>query len=133
MNSNQPFVRRYGKGPLLAGLIFLGACASSPPPPSQPPTPAPVVETPPNPPPAASDAPAQAAATEAPPPAPEPECQAAEDCKKVREPAAGLQWACENARCLEQPIAEAPKADQPSESVQAEQPPRKAKGKAKKK
>ena len=112
MNNFQPIVSRWS---LLAGLLFLGACASSPPPPSEPPAPAPVVETPPPAPPAESDTSAQAAATEAAAPAAEPECQAAEDCKKLREPAAGMQWTCESAHCLEQAMTEAPKAEQPAE------------------
>lgn len=75
----------------------------------------------------------QAAATDAAPAAPEPECQAADDCKKLREPAAGLQWSCENAHCLEQPLAEAPKPEQPAEPATAEKAPKKTKGKGKKK
>jgi len=133
MNSNRPFVMRYGRGSFLAGLLLLGACASSSPPPSQPATPVPVVETPPSPPPPASDTPSQAAATDTALAAPEPECQAAEDCKKLHEPAPGLQWTCENARCLEQPVAEAPKPEQPAEPVTAEKAVKKTKGKGKKK
>ena len=132
MNSTRPPVRQYGHAPLLAGLLLLGACASNPPPPSQPATVVPVVETPPSPPPPAGDTTSQAAATEGSATAPEPECQAAEDCKKLREPAAGLQWSCENARCLEQPIADTPKTEQAA-AADTEKTSKKAKGKGKKK
>lgn len=132
METTRPIPIRNMQGPLIAGLLFLGACASSPPPASQPPTPAPVVETPPASP-AASETTSQAAATEAAPPAAEPECQAAEDCKKLREPAAGLQWTCENAHCLEQAVAEPPKTEQTAQATDAEKPSKKTKGKGKKK
>jgi hypothetical protein len=132
MEITRPIASRCIQGPLIAGLLFLGACASSPPPPSQAPAPAPVVETPPAPP-AESDTTSQAAATEAAAPAAEPECQAADDCKKLREPAAGLQWTCENAHCLEQAVAEPPKTEQTAQATDAEKPSKKTKAKGKKK
>jgi hypothetical protein len=91
---------------MFAGLTLTMACASDPPPPPQPPPPPPAAEAPP---PAVEAAPPVAEDT--PPPTAEPECQVADDCKKLREPAAGMQWLCENARCLEQAVPEAPKAE----------------------
>lgn len=132
MTNSRPTASRYVKGLLVAGFLFLVACASSPPPPSQPATPIPVVAPDPVPR-AEGETPAQAAPTEAAPPAAEPECQAAEDCKKLREPASGLQWTCENTHCLEQAIAEAPKAEVAAEPAKDDKSSKKAKAKGKKK
>jgi hypothetical protein len=122
-------VRVPGHLPLFAGLALLAACASDPPPPPQPPPPVPAAESP-------SPAPEVAAApvaeqTET-PAAAEPECQAADDCKKVREPGAGLQWACESARCVEQSVPEPPKAEATAEAEKTPKKTAKVKGGKKK-
>lgn len=112
---------------LLWGFLLFSACASDPPPPAATPAPPTASETMA---PTASgvDAGAPAVADQA-PAAAEPECQAGDDCKKLREPAAGLQWTCENARCLEQPVPEPAKAEATAEPAKAEKVSKKGKGK----
>lgn len=123
-------VRLPGHSLFFAGLALLAACASDPPPPPQPPPPAPAAAESPPPAPEVAAAPA-AEQTEA-PAAVEPECQAAEDCKKVREPGAGLQWACESARCVEQAVPEPPTAEAAAEPEKTPKKAAKVKGSKKK-
>ena len=113
------------------GLLLPGGCASDPPPPPAAPAPATAVEATPPAPPAVETAAAPVA--EPTPVAAEPECQTADDCKKLHEPASGLQWTCENAHCLEQAIPDAPKPEAAAEPANAEKTSKKGKGKGGKK
>ena len=117
---------------LFAGLTLFIACASDPPPPPQPPAPAPAAAESAAPP--ASEVAAAPAAEQTETPVAEAECQAVDDCKKVREPGAGMQWTCENTRCVEQAAPEPPKAEATAEADKAEKTSKKAaKGKGGKK
>jgi hypothetical protein len=125
-------VRTWAVPLLFAGLTLVVACASDPPPPPQPPPPPPAAAE--SPPPAPEVAAAPVAEQTETPAAVEPECQAADDCKKVREPGAGMQWACENTRCVEQAAPEPVKAEATAEADKAEKTPKRtAKGKSSKK
>jgi hypothetical protein len=117
---------------LFAGLTLFIACASDPPPPPQPPSPPPAAaETMPAP---ASEVAAAPAGEQTETPVAEAECQVVDDCKKVREPGAGMQWACENTRCVEQAAPEPPKAEATAEADKAEKTSKRtAKGKGSKK
>lgn len=117
---------------VLSVLTLLGACASNPPPPpAEPPSaPAPTPSITENMPPSSVDAGAPVA--DAPPQA-QVECQGAEDCKAKGQPGSGSQWACENGHCMEQAVAEPPKADENASAAKDEKSSKPGKKKGKKK
>jgi hypothetical protein len=112
-----------------AALALIGACASNPPPPPPPaPPPSPAASE--TLPPTSAEVDAGAPAAEA--AQAQVECQGAEECKAKGAAAAGMEWTCDNGRCMEQAAA-APKAEEKSAADQGEKPAKSGKKKGKKK